>query len=69
MTHPCKIFKPDKDGQLKLDHVISAEEVEEMMWKNVKGNQNKHKAHARFLKRKPPTFNEYPKPTNERNAT
>ena len=62
MTHACKVFKPDKDGQLKLDRIISAAEVEEITWANVKGNQNKYRAHARLLKKKPPTF-------NERNAT
>ena len=53
-----RVFKPDEDGQLRLDRVISAAEAEEIMWERVKGNQNKRKAHLRMLKRKPPTFNE-----------
>lgn len=61
MTHPCKVFKPDKDGQLKLDRIISAEEVNEMLWENLTGNQRKQRALSRLLKKKPPTFNEYPK--------
>jgi len=53
-----RVFKPDEDGQLRLDRVISAAEAEEIMWERVNGNQNKRKAHSRMLKRKPPTFNE-----------
>ena len=55
-----RVFKPDEDGQLRLDRVISPEEAEKMMWEKLTGNQNKRKAHSRMLKRKPPTFNEYP---------
>ena len=55
-----KVFKPDEDGQLKLDRIISAAEAEEIMWERANGNQHKRKAHLRSLKRKPPTFNQHP---------
>ena len=47
-----RVFKPDEDGQLKLDRVITAEELSELMWERAKGNQNYQKAMWRSRRKK-----------------